>query len=67
MKVGDLVTWKVDVLHGDKLEYGVVIGHARQVGKRIDLLWVKFLNGDKSHRKKCLCNIQHLVLVEDIK
>ncbi len=67
MQIGDLVTWKIDVIHGDKLQYGVIIGHARKVGKSIDLLWVKFLNGNRSHRKKTLCNIQHLVLVEDIK
>ena len=65
MQIGDLVTWKVDIACGD-LDYGVVIGHARKVGKSIDLLWVKFLNGNRSHRKKTLCNIEHLILVKDI-
>ena len=66
MQIGDLVTWKVDVAYGD-LDYGVVIGVARKVDTKIDLLWVKFLNGHNSKRDKVLCNIQHLMLVEDIK
>ena len=65
MQIGDLVTWKVDVAYGD-LDYGVVIGYARKVGKKIDLLWVKFLNGHNSKPKKVLCNIDHLVLVKDV-
>ena len=68
MNIGSLVTWKLDVYNDNApLEYGVIVGHARQVGKTIDLLWVKFLNGERSHREKTLCNIQHLVLVEGIK
>ena len=66
MQVGDLVTWKVDVASG-RLEYGVVLGVARKVDTTIDLLWVKFLNGYNAKRKKVLCNIDHLILVEDIK
>ena len=66
MQIGDLVTWKVDVACGD-LDYGVVIGIARKVDRTIDLLWVKFLNGHNSKPEKVLCNIQHLILVKDIK
>ena len=64
MQIGDLVTWKVDIA-GGKLDYGVVIGIARKVDKTIDLLWVKFLNGHNSKRNKVLCNIEHLMLIED--
>lgn len=66
MQIGDLVTWKVDIESG-KLEYGVVIGVARKVNRTIDLLWVTFLNGYNAKRKKVLCNIDHLILVKDIK
>ena len=64
MQVGDLVTWKVDVAYGE-IDYGVVIGVARKVDRTIDLLWVKFINGHNSKRNKVLCNIEHLMLVED--
>jgi hypothetical protein len=68
MQVGDLVTWKVSEVYGTcDLDYGVVIGIARKVDRKIDLLWVKFVNGRNAHRKKVLCNIEHLVLVKDIK
>tara|TARA_Y100000816_G_C26069968_1_gene562695 strand:- start:362 stop:586 length:225 start_codon:yes stop_codon:yes gene_type:complete len=67
MQVGDLVTWKLDVYTAHAtLEYGVVIGVARKVDKTIDLLWVKFINGYNARREKVLCNIDHLLLVEDI-
>ena len=67
MQVGDLVTWKVSEVYGAcELEYGVVIGIARKVDRTIDLLWVKFINGHNAHRKKVLCNIDHLILVKDI-
>ena len=65
MQVGDLVTWKVDVEYGD-LDYGVVIGVARKVDRKIDLLWVKFVNGHNSKRERVLCNIDHLILVKDV-
>ena len=65
MQIGDLVTWKVDVACGD-LDYGVVIGIARKVGRTIDLLWVKFLTGHNSKPEKVLCNIDHLILVKDV-
>ena len=65
MQVGDLVTWKVDVAYGN-IDYGVVVGVARKVGKKIDLLWVKFLNGHNAESRKILCNIDHLMLVKDI-
>lgn len=65
MQVGDLVTWKVDVAYGKGLDYGVVIGIARKVDRTIDLLWVKFLTGHRKHKEKTLCNIEHLILVED--
>ena len=64
MQVGDLVMWKVDVAYGD-LDFGVVIGIARKVDRTVDLLWVKFINGHNSKRDKVLCNIEHLMLVED--
>ena len=68
MKVGDLVTWKVDVAYGNwqDFDFGVVIGIARKVDRTIDLLWVKFLNGHNSKRDKVLCNIQHLMLVDEV-
>jgi len=66
MQIGDLVTWKVDITCGGDIDYGVVIGFARKVDRKIDLLWVKFLTGHSSKRKKTLCNIDHLVLVKDI-
>ena len=66
MNIGDLVTWKVDLNRG-LLDYGVVVGVARRVCNQDDLLWVKFLNGHNANRKKVLCNIQNLILVEDIK
>lgn len=68
MNIGDLVTWKLDV-YSDiaTLEYGVVIGVARKVDKTIDLLWVKFTNGQHSHRAKTLCNIDHLILVDEVR
>lgn len=64
MQVGDLVTWKVDVAYGD-LDFGVVIGIGRKVDRTVDLLWVKFVNGHNASREKVLCNVQHLMLVED--
>ena len=68
MQIGDLVTWKVSEVYGTcELEYGVVVGIARKVDRKIDLLWVKFVNGYNSKRDKVLCNIDHLVLVKDIK
>ena len=67
MKIGDLVTWQVSEVYGTcELEYGVVIGIARKVDRTIDLLWVKFLTGHNTRKKKVLCNIDHLILVEDI-
>ena len=66
MQVGDLITWKVDVENGDKLEYGVVVGIARNIGRNVDLLWVKFLTGRHSKQKKTLCNTDHILLVKDI-
>ena len=67
MNTGDLVTWKLDV-YTDKapLEYGVIIGVARKVDRTIDLLWVKFVNGQHSHKAKTLCNIGHLILVDEV-
>ena len=67
MQIGDLVTWKVSEVYGIcELEYGVVIGVARKVGRKTDLLWVKFLTGHNSESRKILCNIDHLILVKDI-
>ena len=67
MKVGDLVTWKSDVLN-DKvaLEYGVIIGYGA-FGKKKEFVWVKFTNGQHAHKRRTLCKVDHLVLVEDIK
>ena len=68
MNIGDLVTWKLDVV-SDKvpLEYGVVIGIFRSSKKNNKCVWVKFANGQHSHRERTLCAITQLVLVEDIK
>jgi len=67
MQVGDLVTWKSDVLN-DKvpLEYGVIIGYGA-FGRKKEFVWVKFTNGQHSHKQRTLCKVDHLVLVEDIK
>jgi len=67
MNIGDLVTWKVDVKNGEELDYGVVVGIARYTLRNTNLLWVKFLTGSHSNKKKTLCNKKHLILVEDIK
>jgi len=68
MQIGDLVTWKSDVLN-DKvpLEYGVIIGIFRSSKRNNRCVWVKFGNGQHAHRDRTLCSIDHLVLVEDIK
>jgi len=66
MQVGSLVAWEVDLNRG-RLDYGVVVGIARRVCNQDDLLWVKFLNGRHANKKRVLCNIDHLILVEDIK
>ena len=67
MKTGDLVTWKLDV-YSDKtpLEMGIVIRYSITNGKYDKCVWVKFVNGQHSHREKTLCGITNLVLVEDI-
>ena len=69
MQVGDLVTWKSDVLDNKvDLEMGIVIG--RYIGKSIHYnrcVWVNFANGQHAHRDRTLCSIDHIVLVEDIK
>jgi len=67
MKVGDLVTWKSDVLN-DKvpLEYGVIIGYGA-FGKKKEFVWVKFTNGQHAHKRRTLCKVDHILLVEDIK
>ena len=67
MQIGDLITWKMDVVWGEQMDYGVVVGIARNIGQNVDLLWVKFLTGRHSNKKKTLCNIEHLILVKDIK
>jgi len=66
MNTGDLVTWKVDVENGEELDFGVVVGKARYSIPNVVLLWVKFLTGSQSNKKKTLCNKEHLILVEDI-
>ena len=69
MQVGDLVTWVLDVIN-DKapLEYGVVVGHFNGSYRSPKAcVWVKFANGQHSHRERTLCAIAQLVLVEDIK
>ena len=67
MKVGDLVTWKLDV-HNDKvsLEYGVIIGYGA-FGRKKEFVWVKFTNGQHSHKQRTLCKVDHLIPIEDIK
>ena len=68
MNIGDLVTWKSDILNDTMpLEYGVVIGEHKAYRRMDRHIWVKFINGDHSHKARTLCNINHLVLVEDIK
>ena len=66
MNIGDLVTWKSNTLK-TPLEYGVVIGIFKSSKRNNRCVWVKFGNGQHSHRDKTLCSIDHLILVEDIK
>ena len=70
MNIGDLVTWRLDV-YTDKatLEYGVVIGYfnGKTSLRNNQCVWVKFANGQHSHRERTLCAIQQLVLVEGTK
>ena len=70
MNIGDLVTWKLDVINNNvPLVYGVVIGYfnGKTSYRRNACVWVKFVNGQHAHREKTLCAIQQLVLVEGIK
>ena len=67
MNIGDLVTWKLKTINTSiPLEYGVVIGYFK--GKtsydKNACVWVKFANGQHSHRERTLCAIRQLVVVE---
>ena len=70
MQIGDLVTWKEQAHSGKEMDIGIVIdlfnGNRDFTSKR-KLAWVKFTNGQHSHRERTLCAIEHLLLVEDIK
>ena len=67
MNIGDLVTWKSDILNDKSLEYGVVIDIFRSSKRNNRCVWVKFGNGQHAYRERTLCSIDHLILVEDIK
>ena len=70
MNIGDLVTWKLDIYNNKAiLEYGVVIGYfnGKTSYRKNACVWVKFSNGQHSHRVKTLCAIEQLVLAKDIK
>ena len=67
MNIGDLVTWKLHTYNIEPLEIGVVIGDQTSFKRRKKCVWVKFINGQHSHRKKTLCRESQLVLVEDIR
>ena len=70
MNTGDLVTWRLDVYSKKAhLEYGVVIGYfnGKTSLQNNKCVWVKFVNGQHSHREKTLCAIEQLLLVKDIK
>ena len=70
MQIGNLVTWKSDVLNNKvDLEMGIVIGHfmGKTSMRNNRCVWVNFTNGQHAHRNKTLCSIDHIVLVEDIK
>ena len=70
MTVGDLVTWRLDTISNKvPLEMGVVIGYfnGKTSYRKNACVWVKFANGQHSHRDRTLCAVQQLVLVEDIK
>ena len=70
MNIGDLVTWKLDTINNNvPLEYGVVIGYfnGKTSYRRNACVWVKFANGQHSHRERTLCAIQQLVVVEGTK
>lgn len=67
MNIGDLVTWKVDTINNKApLEYGVIIEYFRGKAKSKGCVWVKFVNGQHSHRARTLCVIQQLIVVKDI-
>ncbi len=70
MNIGDLVTWKSDILNNKvNLEMGIIIGIFRGKTSLSNnrCVWVKFGNGQHSHRERTLCSIDHLLLIEDIK
>ena len=70
MNIGDLVTWKKQVCKGEEMDIGIVIGlfdGNRDFTSKRKLAWVKFTNGQHSHKEKTLCAIEHLLLIEDIK
>ena len=67
MNIGDLVTWKSNVLNNDLLEYGVVIDTYGNIERNNRYVWVKFTNGQHSHKQRTFCRVDHLMLVEDIK
>ena len=70
MNIGDLVTWRLDVYSNKAhLEYGIVIGYFNGKTSLRDnkCVWVKFANGQHSHRAKTLCATQQLVVVEGTK
>jgi hypothetical protein len=70
MNIGDLVTWKLDIVNEKvPLEYGVVIGYfnGKSTFTRQACVWVKFASGQHAHRERTLCAIQQLVVVEGTK
>ena len=70
MNIGDLVTWKLDKINNKApLVMGVVIGYfnGKTSYRKNQCVWVKFANGQHSHRERTLCAVQQLVLVEGIK
>lgn len=70
MNIGDLVTWKLDVINNNApLVYGVVIGYfnGKTSLRSNQCVWVKFASGQHAWRERTLCAVQQLVLVEDIK
>jgi len=68
MQIGDLVTWKSDVLNEKApLDYGVVTDFFRSSKRNNRCVWVKFASGVHAHRERTLCSIDHLILVKDIK
>ena len=70
MKIGDLVTWKINRFNESlPREYGVVIGffNGKTSLKDNKCVWVKFANGQHAYRERTLCAIQQLDIIKEVR